>query len=214
MRPASPVFSSRRCGRGPRRAFSLAELLIVVGVLALLAAVVLPVFFAARKNAHNAACAANLRQLGLGLQGYLQDYAETYPPSTQLTFVDNVSHQVNVPDWCDLISPYTGRGLACPDRFIFSSLSPQDAQKPINSGYAYNDFLSESIALDAHQATPHGLVENVVKTPALTVAVLDARLGFISLQHPDWSSNSPDEDTPPGATRHKPHGNGSCSNPA
>ncbi len=64
---------------GRRRGFTLIELLVVIAVIAMLAAMLLPVFARARESARKATCQSNLRQIGSGFQLYLQDYDQTYP---------------------------------------------------------------------------------------------------------------------------------------
>lgn len=62
-----------------RRAFTLVELLVVIAIIALLAAILFPVFSRARENARRASCLSNLKQMGLAVMQYVQDYDETYP---------------------------------------------------------------------------------------------------------------------------------------
>ena len=66
---------------GPRRArgFTLIELLVVIAIIAILAAILLPVFAQAREKARQASCSSNEKQIGTALMMYLQDYDETYP---------------------------------------------------------------------------------------------------------------------------------------
>jgi prepilin-type N-terminal cleavage/methylation domain-containing protein/prepilin-type processing-associated H-X9-DG protein len=59
--------------------FTLIELLVVIAIITLLAAILFPVFARARGNARRASCMSNLKQIGLGLMMYTQDYDETYP---------------------------------------------------------------------------------------------------------------------------------------
>ncbi|MBW3636197.1 MAG: DUF1559 domain-containing protein [Armatimonadetes bacterium] len=59
-----------------RRAFTLIELLVVVAIIAILAAILFPVFGRARENARRSSCQSNLKQIGLGLIQYSQDYDE------------------------------------------------------------------------------------------------------------------------------------------
>ena len=62
-----------------RHAFTLIELLVVIAIIAILAAILFPVFAQAREKARGISCLSNTKQLGLGLMQYVQDYDETYP---------------------------------------------------------------------------------------------------------------------------------------
>src|SRR3954466_7638467 len=62
------------------RAFTLIELLIVIAIIGLLAAILFPVFTRARENARRSSCQSNLKQILLGIHQYTQDYDELYPP--------------------------------------------------------------------------------------------------------------------------------------
>lgn len=61
------------------RGFTLIELLVVIAIIAILAAILFPVFARARENARKANCLSNCKQIGLGLMQYIQDYDETLP---------------------------------------------------------------------------------------------------------------------------------------
>jgi len=62
-----------------RRGFTLIELLVVIAIIAILAAILFPVFARAREKARQSSCLANAKQLNLAIMQYAQDYDETYP---------------------------------------------------------------------------------------------------------------------------------------
>jgi len=62
-----------------KKAFTLIELLVVIAIISILASILFPVFARARENARRASCMSNLKQIGLGMMMYVQDYDEMYP---------------------------------------------------------------------------------------------------------------------------------------
>jgi len=63
----------------PRRGFTLIEMLIVIAIMAILAAILFPVFAKAREKARQAACSSNLKQIGLAVMMYISDYDQVLP---------------------------------------------------------------------------------------------------------------------------------------
>src|SRR5205809_6504209 len=86
-----------------RRAFTLIELLVVIAIIALLAAILFPVFARARENARKSSCANNLKQIGLGFKQYVQDYDELWPQNAtgSNANIDDVLQRVA---WCGFVS--------------------------------------------------------------------------------------------------------------
>ena len=68
-----------------REGFTLIELLVVIAIIAILAAILFPVFARAREKARTAACQSNLKQMGLAVLMYAQDYDERFPGPVALT---------------------------------------------------------------------------------------------------------------------------------
>ncbi len=64
----------------PSIGFTLIELLVVIAIIAILAAILFPVFATVRENARQTACLNNLRQIGFGIKAYEQDWDEELPP--------------------------------------------------------------------------------------------------------------------------------------
>jgi len=89
-----------------RRAFTLIELLVVIAIIAILAAILFPVFSQAREKARGATCLSNLKQIGLGVMMYVQDYDETFPMSQYGGGSTGVPQQA----WYSVIWPYVKNG--------------------------------------------------------------------------------------------------------
>jgi prepilin-type N-terminal cleavage/methylation domain-containing protein len=93
----------------PSHGFTLIELLVVIAIIAILAAILFPVFARAREQARKASCASNLKQIGLGLMQYSQDYDETLPPFSLSGRGYNGFQGYDGADgarWADSIFPY------------------------------------------------------------------------------------------------------------
>jgi prepilin-type N-terminal cleavage/methylation domain-containing protein/prepilin-type processing-associated H-X9-DG protein len=82
-----------------RRGFTLIELLVVIAIIAILAAILFPVFAKAREKARQTSCLANVKQFSLAILSYAQDYDEALPMSTTLTGIGAVT-------LADMVQPY------------------------------------------------------------------------------------------------------------
>src|SRR5690349_21250410 len=97
------------------RGFTLIELLVVIAIIAILAAILFPVFAQARAKARQAACLSNCKQIGLGLMMYVQDYDETYPCINRGYITGNTTAFYMM--WTAQIQPYLKNSaiFECPD---------------------------------------------------------------------------------------------------
>jgi len=75
----SPILSRSRSAVAPKRGFTLIELLVVIAIIAILAAILFPVFAKAREKARQTTCTNNNKQLSLAILQYVQDWDETLP---------------------------------------------------------------------------------------------------------------------------------------
>jgi prepilin-type N-terminal cleavage/methylation domain-containing protein/prepilin-type processing-associated H-X9-DG protein len=110
--PQAPLL---RRGGFARRGFTLIELLVVIAIIAILAAILFPVFAQAREKARQSACLSNLKQIGTALMMYTQDYDEILPSQAQgspgrpdnavLRFADPDHAQWRV-NWIWAVQPY------------------------------------------------------------------------------------------------------------
>ncbi len=93
----------RRAGTA---AFTLIELLVVIAIIAILAAILFPVFAQAREKARATACVSNMKQIGLAMMSYSQDYDETYVANVSRTGSTFSGTNRNWLYWAAAIQPY------------------------------------------------------------------------------------------------------------
>ena len=158
--------------------FTLIELLIVISIIAILAAILFPVFARARENARRASCQSNLKQMGLATTQYLQDYDERYVPRRQILntsyapkpadysemyFVENNSGGDYKIHWQELLQPYVK------NRQIFHC--PSETYKP-GTRYVGNYGINSAISSDLSSGgtTLHNAA---VIAPAVTYYIMD-----------------------------------------
>ena len=109
-----------------RRGFTLIELLVVIAIIAILAAILFPVFAKAREKARQSSCLSNVKQIGLGIMQYAQDWDEMLPGYTM----------GGVP-YYDAISPYIKNSqiLRCP------------SNRTLDCAYGYNSTFCNNTSL-------------------------------------------------------------------
>jgi prepilin-type N-terminal cleavage/methylation domain-containing protein/prepilin-type processing-associated H-X9-DG protein len=112
-----------------RRGFTLIELLVVIAIIAILAAILFPVFARAREKARQASCLSNTKQLALAEMQYCQDYDEMTSPYGDHSCPTTPCHH-----WWDGVAPYikNTQVLRCP------STSPHGAVTSGDYGIVYN----------------------------------------------------------------------------
>ena len=185
-----------------KKGFTLIELLIVISIIALLAAILFPVFSKARENARRASCASNLKQMGLGILQYAQDYDEIMVPAWLDGTCDAEGGWVptngscNSPavaavgnfKWMDLIQPYvkSTQIFNCPSAPRTTYLTYQEANGANYGHYAANLTYRDSGDAASPPFSWSGVPTNLAKiaAPATTVMVTDGR-GFLSTAGPN-----------------------------
>jgi len=101
-----------------RIAFTLIELLVVIAIIAILAAILFPVFARARENARRSSCQSNLKQIGLGIFQYTQDYDEKFPSTGS-------NGTTGGQPWQDVIQPYVKsiQLFKCPSNTVDTTIA-------------------------------------------------------------------------------------------
>ena len=140
------------------KGFTLIELLVVIAIIAILAAILFPVFGRARENARRASCGSNLKQIGLGLLQYKQDYDERLPPDGLATDPQNVS------GWAFTIQPYikSEQILQCASEPAPPATAATPGERAILPGYTdywYNFNLGGGLS-DAQIEYPANVILN------------------------------------------------------
>ena len=118
------------CSRQWRSAFTLIELLVVIAIIAILAAILFPVFATAREKARQSSCASNEKQLALAFVQYVQDYDEMWPQGINQNWVQQGTWPAGGIGWANQIYPYVKA------KAVF--MCPDDTTPAPACSYAYN----------------------------------------------------------------------------
>ena len=159
-----------------RTGFTLIELLVVIAIIAILAAILFPVFGRARENARRSSCQSNLKQIGLAFLQYAQDYDETNAP--QWTAADGYAPPAA--GWFFLIAPYakSTQIFVCPsdvnndptlvNSFWFGGVNANR----FRVSYGYNGEFTNYTNQGTH-INSGGQKLSVLVSPATTIAMTD-----------------------------------------
>ena len=177
----------------PRRGFTLIELLVVIAIIAILAAILFPVFQKVRENARRTSCASNEKQIGIAFTQYEQDADEQTPGSTQWGY-----------GWAEKLQPFvkSAQVFQCPDD---SHTVPTTAFAEAPAGVVPSK-ISYAINGNVRQCTTYtnncnGAALSQFTAPANTVLVTECAIKADGAQNlsgnindPSWDVNSKNTD--------------------
>jgi len=190
------------------RGFTLIELLVVIAIISILASILFPVFARARENARRASCMSNLKQIGLGMMMYVQDYDGRFPmaivgmvdshwadahPIEGSPYCDNMpcgkfyvssgGGNAKAMSWMDLLQPYT-KSIQ-----IFVCPSQKSASY---SGYGYNMYISNLKSSDNPYPPPINQAQ--LTNPSQTAMNMDCNNPYCTYAAPTQDSFNPLKD--------------------
>ncbi len=147
-----------------KKGFTLIELLVVIAIIAILAAILFPVFGRARENARRSSCQSNIKQIGLGFKQYTQDYDEKFPVAISN---NNVAATYDPGDlgWAQALQPYlkSPQIFQCPSEtnppVVDTTVPIAQTQLP-----GYSDYWSNALVVNNS-----GVSEASLEAQALTV---------------------------------------------
>ena len=153
-----------------KSAFTLIELLVVIAIIAILAAILFPVFGRARENARRSSCQSNLKQIGLGVLQYAQDYDEKLPSL----------NTGGSGTWRQIIQPYikSAQLFKCPSNSSNSQNSAVGSYPALSTNYAMNRHFADG------NDVGRSLVE--VNSPSQKIYASEQKADYPEMAYPSF----------------------------
>jgi prepilin-type N-terminal cleavage/methylation domain-containing protein/prepilin-type processing-associated H-X9-DG protein len=173
---------------GKRSAFTLIELLVVIAIIAILAAILFPVFAQARAKARQTACLSNCRQIGTAVMMYLQDYDEQFPkgygyPLAAGNGFGPLTNKSAAASWPSWFGPYVKSAaiFICPD-------SPARIEHLQTTDWGINDTMTynyDGLTLDVGFTSARHVAS--LDFPAETFVIFDGGDSTVRAGTNDWA---------------------------
>lgn len=178
------------------RGFTLIELLVVIAIIAILAAILFPVFARARQAAHKTQCLSNMKQMGLAFRMYTDDNNGGYPPAL---------HEHDVGSWIEGLQKYTTDNLVrqCPTD---PSINWGETRGTRRSSYAINFYFTPPGPHDHHGENGYWK-DSMVQNPANSIYICEVAVNSTeeSVRPAEWLEGADPEQE----VRTKAHNDGS-----
>ena len=160
-----PLLSGATTPKG----FTLIELLVVIAIIAILAAILFPAFARARENARKASCLSNLKQIGLGMLQYSQDYDERLM-TRYANITTGPSNVTATWEWPQRIQPYlkSGQLFQCPSDPLAGTRA---------SSYGYQAQYTQT---DPNDNNSPGISLSAIASPATMILVGDTKTYLVN----------------------------------
>jgi prepilin-type N-terminal cleavage/methylation domain-containing protein/prepilin-type processing-associated H-X9-DG protein len=185
------------------RAFTLIELLVVIAIIAILAAILFPVFAQAREKARQTACLSNEKQIGTGIMMYVQDYDETYPILRAYGPTYNTSISQEISPYVQKIAAFSANtpGIwQCPSDSTVPNTTIVGAQhqtyagaictpnhRPANPGeYSPVSAMWDDLALDGGNGNFYHVGQPLAQIPDASGTIM-----IVETVHPDFFLGTP-----------------------
>lgn len=165
-----------------RKAFTLIELLVVIAIIAILAAILFPVFGRARENARRSSCQSNLKQIGLGIMQYTQDYDEKFG----LSEYGGGGTGIPATQWYLIVQPYMKSGTQYGKGGVFQCPSYTSAANDYAQSYGVHSALWPSYYNDSSAAKTHSVA--VIESPADKVMVAEKGNSGTNYSYPQFTA--------------------------
>ena len=166
--------------------FTLIELLVVIAIIAILAAILFPVFAKVREKARQISCASNLKQLSLGVIQYVSDYDQIYPSTPPVTTGAGTTANPTYCGWAGRIYPYIKSTAVykCPD----------DPTSPVTTGgvtqYPVSYGMNKNLIAIKSSTMPNPASDASLVAPSNTVLFIEIQNNLADMTNPNEASSA------------------------